>query len=1315
MAIRVRPLAERFLVAAVLHARLRCPGDGAPIQALAERRASAIIACLGAGVMALAGCGEAPSAPLWGSIGGRVTLADDPFPGVIVTATRDGESWSRTTNASGEYRFDLTVGDYRLTVSGYKESVHFQESSKNVRLAAVGQISATVDFEAEYIGTTSEDREALQALYHSTAGALWHRSEHWMSDRPLEQWDGVTTNAAGRVSHLILVGNNLDGPIPPAIGALQELNHLDLTGNNLTGRLPAELGGLRLLERLSLRRNYLSGPLPASLTHLARLVHLDLADNNLGEALPERMGAMVSLQVLQLSDNRFTGQIPLQLGNVTALRHIDLSSNELEGLVPASLGNLYRLKTLQLSNNRLMGHIPAEFGKLHALESLDLTRNRIGGSIPSSLGSISTLRSVLLGMNELSGGIPAELGKLQVLRQLDVSENRLVGPLPPALGSLHYLEFLRLRGNRIDGPLPDSIGYAQSLSYLDLGSNALSGSLPPSLGKLDALEVLELSDNEIGGELPAELGGMEALERLALGGNRISGAIPVGLADALSLRELDLVGNPLSGALPAEIARLGSLVALHLADTGLEGLLPRSLTELGLEEFNFVDSDLCSPPDRVFRDWLDQITYLAENLCAPAFRDRVALVDLFHATGGDGWTRSERWLTEGSLGDWDGVEVDENGRVSELDLRNNELTGPMPLSIPALSGLRRLDLGGNGLTGRLPPDLAALGELEVARLDGNPLEGPLPNELTQLALSVFDFSGTGLCAPPGDSFQEWLGGIDERAGETCTLPPTVQLSAPVVYLTQGVQRADGSVPLIAGRDAFLRVFVTGDPVSFYRPEVEAVVLRHGLPVRRITMARDGPPLEPSVDEGRLAASYNSVVPGDLLEPGAGLRILIDPKGELPLAPGSVTTIPAEGHIDLDVLPLPPMLLTVVPVMRDGWDDSSVLGWAKGMHAASPQFGLLRKAFPLGRFEVMIREPYVTSSDLQSFGGWGEFLREISLLRSAEGGRGYYYGAVSQAYGAYVKGFAFQGLPVAVGITDPTIMTHELGHSMGLGHAPCGGANSPDPDFPHAGGRIGIWGTDYQRMRLIAPSFGRDVMGYCFGEDRDWLSDYHFEKALHFRLSDEAEAAGDQMRPTGPMGARVPSLVVWGVAEGPQGPSLDPSVIVDLPAAALTDAPGGLPGGLWAEAVAGTGLGGRRGGSTAPVFADGQSGAAGSRGGGSGYVVIGTDARGEVLFRRRIETMEDSRGWKHFVSAFPVEPSWAGALSSIALEGPSGQATLGGSGTKRLAVAVDSEGRLRAVLRDWRGELPARLGSEVSLSVSGGVPTAGEQVSAVARR
>ncbi len=98
-------------------------------------------------------------------------------------------------------------------------------------------------------------RAALGALYEATDGPNWVNNGNWLTDAPLGEWYGVSTDALGRVRIVDLGQNNLRGPIPPELGDLGSLEWLWLWGNELMGPIPPELGNLASLERLSLWRN----------------------------------------------------------------------------------------------------------------------------------------------------------------------------------------------------------------------------------------------------------------------------------------------------------------------------------------------------------------------------------------------------------------------------------------------------------------------------------------------------------------------------------------------------------------------------------------------------------------------------------------------------------------------------------------------------------------------------------------------------------------------------------------------------------------------------------------------------------------------------------------------------------------------------------------------------------------------------------------------------------------------------------------------------------------------------------------------------
>ena len=72
--------------------------------------------------------------------------------------------------------------------------------------------------------------------------------------------------------------------------------------------------------------------------------------------------------------------------------------------------------------------------------------------------------------------------------------------------------------------------------------------------------------------------------------------------------------------------------------------------------------------------------------------DRAVLVEFYDATDGANWVDSTNWKTEAPLGEWFGVTTDTSGRVQQLDLRNNRLSGSIPDSLGNLSNLEQMAL-----------------------------------------------------------------------------------------------------------------------------------------------------------------------------------------------------------------------------------------------------------------------------------------------------------------------------------------------------------------------------------------------------------------------------------------------------------------------------------------------------------------------------------------------------------------------------------------------------------------------------------------------
>ncbi|MFT6965185.1 MAG: Leucine-rich repeat (LRR) protein, partial [Marivirga sp.] len=150
--------------------------------------------------------------------------------------------------------------------------------------------------------------------------------------------------------------------------------------------------------------------------------------------------------------------------------------------------------------------------------------------------------------------------------------------------------------------------------------------------------------------------------------------------------------------------------------------------------------------------------------------DSLALVDLYNATnpGDTAWANNSGWLSA-PLVQWYGVNLDANGRVNNLDLNNNNLSGVLPQSLsnldsleffffyanPNLEGdlfsvlknyriLKRVSAHDCAFTGIIDPAVFKPGLLEI-RVFNNVFTGGIPDEIGLATdLEQFNLEGNSL-------------------------------------------------------------------------------------------------------------------------------------------------------------------------------------------------------------------------------------------------------------------------------------------------------------------------------------------------------------------------------------------------------------------------------------------------------------------------------------------------------------------------------------------------------------------------------------------
>ena len=769
---------------------------------------------------------------------------------------------------------------------------------------------------------------------------------------------------------LILGVNDLTGQIPPELGDLSNLEDLRLRRNELTGPIPPELGNLRNLRRLGINQNILTGPIPADLLGLNRLRLFHFADNrslcisgsadvaewltqldvyvgpfcNEGdrEALMSLHGAtggpdwdrstgwlgdgilddwhgvsadsLGRVTTLDLSNNGLAGHLPGFLAQLTSMTSLRIDGNaDLTGSLPLSLSAL-SLQELQYKETGLctppdgafgewLAAIPSHegtnteclplsdrdilevlynatagadwtddnnwlsdrpLGEWYGVETNDqgrvvalkLPENNLSGRIPPQLGNLGQLRELSLARNLLSGPIPPQLGNLSNLSQLDLNGNQLTGSIPPRLGSLSNLSTMHLYRNGLTGPIPSELGNLSMLRVLGLGLNGLTGPIPPELGNLSNLSALYLDWNGLTGRIPPQLARLSRLSQLILSENRLTGSIPAWLGNLSGLARLSLSGNELTGPIPSGLGNLSSLSELVLSGNQLTGSIPAGLGNLtSLARLDLSGNELTGaiPPE---------------------------------------------------LGNLSGL--------STLYLDGNELTGPIPPELGGLSGLRRVSIKDNRLSGSLPPQLGDMANLRrLYLIDNAEMSGTLPSSLTALdKLNELLLTGTGLCAPGDAGFQSWLSDVKLVRVRLCGAG-----TASSAYLTQAVQSLDFPVPLVAGKEALLRVFVTASrPASEGIPKVRATFHVDGVETHAVDIPGSGTAIPTEVDdaESALDRSANVRIPGSVIQPGLEMVIEIDPDSTLDPGLGVTKRIPETGRAPVQVEVVPVLDLTVVP-------------------------------------------------------------------------------------------------------------------------------------------------------------------------------------------------------------------------------------------------------------------------------------------------------------------------------------------------------------------------------------------------------------------
>jgi len=312
-----------------------------------------------------------------------------------------------------------------------------------------------------------------------------------------------------------------------------------------------------------------------------------------------------------------------------------------------------------------------------------------------------------------------------------------------------------------------------------------------------------------------------------------------------------------------------------------------------------------------------------------------------------------------------------------------------------------------------------------------------------------------------------------------------------------------NAPVIIGKEGLLRVFV--EPLSGFSSrmiEVELTLESAEGPAAPQTAMKM---VSSASSDAELESTINFDIPGDqvtsdlkysvaLRDPAQGSGT-VDPAARFPMAEGEL--------IEMGARDAGPLRVMLIPYRYQG--DGS--GRLPAMENAQLELfqRYMHSFYPASQIEITMHEPVDYDAQVGPNTGWEQWLDFHCNLRTEEDPdpKLLYYGLMSprdslNAYGGGIAGISpvpsassnYGRCSVGLGFEGnvaSSTMAHELGHSLGLPHAPCGVDGGP---FPYDDAFIGSWGYSLGAKELRDPTEYHDMMSYC---DPAFISDYNFEK------------------------------------------------------------------------------------------------------------------------------------------------------------------------------------------------------------------------------